>query len=57
MAVTVADGVVHLSGELENRSEVHLLEELTRRIAGVVKVDSEVTYQIDDRKTEGSGPL
>ncbi|MBU1227764.1 MAG: CBS domain-containing protein [Actinobacteria bacterium] len=57
VAVTVADGVVHLSGELENRSEVHLLEELTRRIAGVVKVDSEVTYQIDDRKTEGSGPL
>ena len=55
--VSVADGVVHLSGELEHRTEVHLLEELTRRIAGVVKVESDLTYVIDDRKIEGTSPI
>jgi CBS domain-containing protein len=55
--VTVVDGVVHLGGELENRSEVHLLEELTRRISGVVRVDSDLTYQVDDRKLEGNSPV
>ena len=55
--VTVADGVVHLSGELENRTEVHLLEALTLRIAGVVKVESDLTYLLDDRKIEGSSPI
>ncbi len=53
--VTVADGVVHLAGELENRTEVHLLEELTRRISGVVRVDSDMTYQVDDRKLNSAG--
>jgi CBS-domain-containing membrane protein len=55
--VSVADGVVHLSGELEHRTEVHLLEELSRRIAGVVKVESDLTYVIDDRKIEGTSPI
>ena len=52
--VSIADGVVHLSGELEHRTEVHLLEELSRRIVGVVRVDSDLTYVIDDRKIEGT---
>ena len=55
--VTVTDGVVHLAGGLENRSEVHLLEELSRRISGVVRVDSDLTYRVDDRKLEGRSPL
>ena len=55
--VRVTDGVVHLGGELENRTEVHLLEELSRRIAGVVRVDSNLTYVIDDRKIEGQSPI
>ena len=55
--VSVADGVVHLAGELEHRTEVHLLEELTRRIAGVVKVESDLTYVVDDRKIEGTSPI
>ena len=53
--VTVADGVVHLGGELESRTEVHLLEELSRRISGVVRVDSDMTYQVDDRKLNSAG--
>lgn len=48
--VSVLDGVVTLGGELENHTEAQLLEELTRRIAGVVRVESNLTYRVDDRK-------
>lgn len=56
ISVTVSDGVVTLAGELENRTEAQLLEELTRRIAGVVRVHSQLGYKIDDRKLERSYP-
>jgi CBS domain-containing protein len=55
--VVVTDGVVTLRGELENRTEAQLLEELTRRIAGVVRVVSELGYQVDDRKLGRNYPL
>jgi CBS domain-containing protein len=55
--VEVKDGVVTLSGELENRTEAHLLEELTRRIAGVVRVASDLTYEVDDERIGKSYPL
>ena len=55
--ITVSDGVVVLEGELENRTEAHLLEELTRRIAGVVRVESRLRYKVDDRKLERDYPL
>lgn len=55
--VTVSDGVVTLRGELENRTEADLLEELTRRIAGVVRVDSQLSFQVDDQKSERQYPL
>jgi len=52
--VSVSDGVVTLDGELENHTEAQLLEELTRRIAGVVRVESTLTFRIDDRKIDRS---
>lgn len=55
--VKVAEGVVTLSGELENRTEAHLLEELTRRIAGVIRVVSNLTYQVDDHRMDKIYPL
>jgi len=55
--VTAADGVVTLEGELDNRTEAHLLEELARRIAGVVRVESRLRYKVDDRKLERNYPL
>ncbi|MEX1207169.1 MAG: CBS domain-containing protein [Acidimicrobiia bacterium] len=55
--VKVDGGVVTLSGELENRTEAHLLEELTRRIAGVIKVNSDLTYEVDDGRIGKSYPL
>lgn len=57
VAVSVSDGVVTLEGELENRTEAHLLEELSRRIAGVVRVESRLRYKVDDRKLERNYPL
>lgn len=55
LSVAVTDGVVTLGGTLENRTEVQLLEELTRRIAGVVRVESELTYLVDDRRGPEAG--
>jgi CBS-domain-containing membrane protein len=55
--VDVEDGVVTLRGELEHRTEVQLLEELTRRIAGVVRVVSELRFRVDDRKIDRHYPL
>lgn len=57
ISVAVSDGVVTLSGEMENRTEAHLLEELTRRVSGVIRVESSLTFVIDDRKPERSYPL
>lgn len=55
--VSVKDGVVTLGGELENRTEAHLLEELTRRIDGVIRVVSNLTFQVDDQRIEKMYPL
>ena len=55
--VAVHDGVVTLAGEVENRTEAELLEELVRRIAGVVKVHSELTFEVDERRVKPRGPL
>ena len=57
VGVTVVDGVVTLVGEMENRTEAHLLEELTRRVEGVVRVDSQLTFLVDDQKTDRLDPL
>lgn len=55
--VKVKDGVVTLGGELENRTEAHLLEELTRRLDGVIRVVSNLTFQVDDQRIERMYPL
>jgi len=55
--ISVKDGVVSLSGELENRTEAHLLEELTRRLDGVIRVNSQVTFEVDDQRIEKMYPL
>lgn len=55
--VSVRDGIVSLSGTLENRTEAHLLEELTRRIDGVIRVESALTFEIDDQRIEKMYPL
>lgn len=50
------EGNVKLQGQLETRSDATLLEDLTRRVDGVVSVDSELTWEIDNTKLEMTSP-
>ena len=48
--VEVAEGVALLSGTVPTRTDARLLEELTRRLEGVVRVSSEVGFDLDDSR-------
>ncbi|WP_216214829.1 CBS domain-containing protein [Amycolatopsis aidingensis] len=47
-AVRVRDGMVHLTGQLERRSEVDMATSLTASIPGVVDVRNDLQYDFDD---------
>ena len=46
--LTVQDGVVALRGRVERKAIAELLKRLVREIDGVVDVESELSYEIDD---------
>ncbi len=46
--VAVSNGVVRFEGEIGTRTEARLLEELVRRLDGVVRVENALTWRIDD---------
>jgi CBS domain-containing protein len=46
--VEVKNGVVTFRGEIGTRNEARLLAELGRRLDGVIKVESELTWRLDD---------
>jgi CBS-domain-containing membrane protein len=46
--VQVADGVVQLQGELEQKSLVPVLADMVRRVEGVVDVQNQLTFDVDD---------
>jgi CBS domain-containing protein len=48
VSIEVSEGVVALRGAVPTRTDARLLEELTRRIEGVVRVDNHVSYDMDD---------
>jgi CBS domain-containing protein len=48
LAVTVADGVVTIQGEVEQRSLIDLVARLVRSVDGVVEVLTDLTYAVDD---------
>ena len=48
--VSVADGVVTLEGTVPTKSDARLLEELTRRLDGVVRLISRVDFEVDDQR-------
>ncbi|MGW5640415.1 CBS domain-containing protein, partial [Streptomyces sp. NPDC003832] len=48
--VSVTEGVVTLSGQLERRSETELAVAMTRRIDGVVTVVDHLTHRLDDSR-------
>ena len=48
--VSVDDGVVTLSGTVPTKSDARLLEELARRLDGVVRLVSEVDFEVNDQR-------
>ncbi len=46
--VSVKGGVVTFSGEIGTRNEASLLEELARRLDGVMRVDNQLSWRLDD---------
>lgn len=48
LAVEVDEGVVSLGGQVPLRSDARLLDELVRRLEGVVRVESRLTWVEDD---------
>jgi len=57
VTVTVEEGVVMLTGQLEQRSQVAVAVSVTRAIDGVVDVVDRLTYAIDDTKVGGGDDL
>jgi CBS domain-containing protein len=54
--VKSVDGNVELHGHLETKSDCRLLEDLTKRLDGVVSVNSQLTWEIDNTKLEMTPP-
>lgn len=48
LAVTVDNGVVTLGGEVGTKREALMIAELTRRLDGVMRVENDLTFRIDD---------
>jgi CBS domain-containing protein len=47
--ISVDDGVVRISGEVDRRSDVEILTTLTFAVEGVIGVEPTLTYRFDDR--------
>lgn len=54
--VRSVDGNVSLKGRLETKTDATLLAELTRRVDGVVSVDTDLTWDIDNTKLDMISP-
>ena len=54
--VAVQDGVVTLGGRVEHRSMLPLLAELVRAVEGVVDLQLQTTFEVDDTQEWGRGP-
>lgn len=56
ISVDVEAGVVTLRGEFERQSDTRLLEELARRLEGVVRVDNQLTWRVAEASKAGRIP-
>ncbi|MEJ3747032.1 CBS domain-containing protein [Actinomycetes bacterium KLBMP 9797] len=54
VTVVVQDGVVALRGRLDRRSLAEMAARLTAAVPGVVRVDDELTYDLDDLNLDNS---
>ncbi len=46
--ITVRHGTVTFKGEIGTRNEARLVEELVRRLDGVIRVDNQLEWRVDD---------
>ncbi|MDH3426078.1 MAG: BON domain-containing protein, partial [Acidimicrobiia bacterium] len=51
--VSVHDGIVSLRGEIDARVDAAVLEHVVSRFEGVVRVDNQLTWQVDDNRRPG----
>jgi CBS domain-containing protein len=56
VVVSVDKGQVTLTGRIETKSDADLLPKFVQRVAGVVSVDSQVTWMTDDSGRRGPPP-
>lgn len=57
VGVEVRDGVVSLRGEVERRSQVPALIRHVQAVEGVVEVDAELTWRVDDQVKTAPWPV
>lgn len=50
--LSIADGVVHVGGTVDRRSTAEIIERIIGQVDGVVAVEAELTWQLDDRAIE-----
>jgi hypothetical protein len=55
--VDVADGVVKLTGELERKSTLALIQPAVRAVDGVIDVEVQLRYAIDDARLSVAADL
>ena len=55
--ISVQDGVAALSGRLDIKSDVDMLNRLVARVPGVVEVESTVVWNVDDTTRKGRRSL
>lgn len=55
--VDVTDGVVRLTGEVERKSMLSLVLPMTRAVDGVIDVEGQLTYAIDDTRLPAAADI
>ena len=55
--VSVEEGVVHVAGTVPTRTDARLLEELVGRLEGVVRVEAELEWRVDDTVSPDMPPV
>ena len=55
--VEVDEGIVHVGGTVPTRTDARLLEELVGRLEGVVRVEAELEWRVDDTVSPDTPPV
>ncbi|HEY7522326.1 MAG TPA: CBS domain-containing protein [Candidatus Limnocylindrales bacterium] len=55
LRVSVDNGIVRIAGTVERRSTAELLIRLVRRLEGVIRVEAELTWTLDDADLDAPG--